>query len=63
MDCGAQVQVMIASHASARDRTVVPLASTERADWCIIARFSRDANGPMITNLNEVTDSEPHVGS
>ncbi len=54
---------MIASHASARDRTVVPLTSTERADWCIIARFSRDANGPMITNLNEVTDSEPHVGS
>jgi uncharacterized protein involved in tellurium resistance len=63
MDYDAQVQVITASQASARDRVVVPLTSTERADWCIIARFSRDANGPMITNLNEVTDSEPHVGS
>jgi uncharacterized protein involved in tellurium resistance len=38
------------------DDIVVPLTSRERADWCVISKFSNSANGPTITNVNRVTD-------
>ncbi len=41
----------------------VPLTSTERADWCVIAKLSIDANGPSVTNLNEVTNEMPAAES
>ena len=34
------------------DEIVVPLTSRERADWCVIAKISNDANGPLVTNVN-----------
>ena len=44
------------------DDIQVPLTSRERADWCVIAKFSNDVNGPTIMNLNQVTNSEPATG-
>jgi uncharacterized protein involved in tellurium resistance len=41
------------------DEVVVPLTSTERADWCVIAKLVIDANGPCVTNLNAVTNKMP----
>ena len=43
------------------DEIVVPLTSRERADWCVIAKISNDANGPLVTNVNRVTDDEPNI--
>ena len=43
------------------DEIVVPLTSRERADWCVIAKISNDANGPLVTNVNSVTDDEPDI--
>ena len=45
------------------DDIQVPLTSRERADWCVIAKFSNDVNGPTIMNLNQVTNSEPTTGN
>ena len=44
------------------DDIVVPLTSRERADWCVIAKIDNAANGPSVTNVNQVTDDEPTVG-
>jgi uncharacterized protein involved in tellurium resistance len=43
------------------DEIIVPLTSTERADWCVIAKISNDVNGVVVTNINRVTDHEPQV--
>lgn len=43
------------------DEIIVPLTSTERADWCVIAKISNDVNGVVVTNINRVTDDEPEV--
>ena len=61
-DYDGRVQLITRSGGEQLDRVTVPLTSTERADWCVIARLSRDANGPIITNLNEVTSSTPRLG-
>jgi uncharacterized protein involved in tellurium resistance len=36
---------------------VVPLTSTERADWCVIARVSVGPLGARVTNINRVENS------
>jgi uncharacterized protein involved in tellurium resistance len=44
------------------DDVTVPLTATRRADWCVIAKLERDGQGGhQVTNLNAVTDREPHV--
>ena len=53
-DYGGRVLVMAGS-----EEVSVPLSSKERADWCVIAKITVDANGVRVKNLNEVTDSEP----
>ena len=45
------------------DDIQVPLTSHERANWCVIAKFSNNAIGPAIMNLNQVTDSKPNISN
>ena len=43
------------------DDIVVPLSSQQRADWCVIAKITNAANGPMVSNVNRVTNDEPRA--
>ena len=40
---------------------VVPLSAQQRGRWCSIARIDVDGNGASVSNLNQVSDSEPHL--
>jgi uncharacterized protein involved in tellurium resistance len=39
----------------------VPLTAQQRGRWCWIARIDIDAHGAAVTNLNQVSDSEPSL--
>ena len=44
------------------DDIQVPLTARERADWCVIAKITNTASqGPVVVNVNRVTNNEPNV--
>ena len=45
------------------EEIVVPLTSTERMDWCVIAKLSNSSKGPELANLNKVCAEQPTVGA
>jgi len=59
--CYADYGAMIHLTTNNGDNVCVPLTSEERADWCVIAKLTSDANGTSITNLNAVTIETPSV--
>ena len=59
--CFADYDGRVSVESNNGDEIIVPLTSPQRADWCVIAKFTNAANGAAITNVNRVTDDEPRV--